>query len=110
LGWRDESKIKEILRVVSFALPVLIAALLLLLCWRRHFAKQSIEAACFGFALCLYLARFLNRRSRGLAASFFYASSGPERSDESQDQSDVGGLWGAAIFLGGTAYTLFKFW
>ncbi len=110
MGWRDESKIKEILRVASFALPALVTVLLLLLCWRTHFVRQSIVAACFGFALCLYLARFLHRRSLGLAAAFFYASSGPERSDESQDQSDVGALWAAAIFLGGTAYTLFTFW
>jgi hypothetical protein len=45
-----------------------------------------------------------------LAAAFFYASSGPDRSDESQDQSDVGALWDAAIYLGFTAYTLFKLW
>jgi len=104
------SKMKAILRLTSFALPSLVTIIALLVCWRRHFVKQSIESAGLAIALCVYLAIFLIRRSRGLSARFFYASTGPDSDESSQDQTDIGALWAAAIIVGVSAYTLFEYW
>jgi hypothetical protein len=71
---------------------------------------QSIEAGIFSIALCVYFAIFLSRRSRGLSAAFFYASTGPDRDEDSQDRTDFVALWGAAISIGGMAYTVIKYW
>ena len=111
-GWipYENSGKRGILRLASFALPSLMTISMLLVCWRQHFVKQSIEAAIFSIALCVYFAIFLNRRSRGLSAAFFYASTGPDRDEDSQDKTDVGGLWGAAIIIGGMVYTVIKYW
>jgi hypothetical protein len=111
-GWipYENSGKRGILRLASFALPSLMTISMLLICWRQHFVKQSIEAAVFSIALCVYFAIFLNRRSRGLSAAFFYTSTGPDRDEDSQDQTDVGGLWGAAIIIVGMVYTVIKCW
>lgn len=111
-GWipYENSGKRGILRLASFLLPAFVIIISLLICWRRHFVRQSIEAAVFSIALCVYFAIFLNRRSRGLSAAFFYASTGPDRDEDSQDQTDVGGLWGAAIIVGGMVYMVIKYW
>ena len=61
-------------------------------------------------ALCVYLAVFLNRRSRGLAASFFYASNGPDREETQQEDLDVVALFGTAMIVGTMVYELLKHW
>ena len=111
-GWipYENSGKRGILRLASFVLPSLVTIMSLLICWRQHFTEHSIEATGFSVALCVYLAIFLNRRSRGLCAAFFYASTGPDRDETSQDQTDIAALWGAAIVVGGNAYMLFKCW
>jgi hypothetical protein len=111
-GWipYENSEKRGILRLTSFVLPSVVTILLILVCWRRHFDKNSIEGAGVGIALSLYAAIALNRRSRGLSARIFYAYTGPDCDSSRQDRSDIGGLWGAAIFIGMTLYMLFKYW
>ena len=106
----EQSRIKAILRFVSFALPLFVTILVSLFCWRRHFNEKSIESAGLAIGLCIYLAIFCFRRSRGLAAAFFYASNGPDRDESSQKQLDIVALWAAAIIVGTVAYMLFKHW
>jgi hypothetical protein len=102
------ARLRAMLRIASFALPSTVTGLALLLCWRRQFIARSIEWAVFEIAFAAYLGIFLNRRSRGLPASFFYASTGPGR--DSQDPTDVTALWGAAFFVGATGFFLVKYW
>jgi hypothetical protein len=106
----EQSRIKTILRIASFALPSFVTIFGLLDCWRRHFNMQSIESAGLLIALSLYLAVFLHRRSRGLAASYFYASNGPDRDETSRENLDVIAVLGAAVLAGTVAYGLFKHW
>ena len=106
----QQSRIKATLRFASFALPSLVTILMLSFCWRRHFNKQSLESTGFVIAWCVYMAVFLNRRSRGLAAAFFYASNGPDRDETTQENIDVIALCGAVIIAGTVAYVLFKYW
>jgi hypothetical protein len=65
-------------------------------------AGTSLPATSCGRVLkistAILLAVFLNRRSRGLPARFFYASTGPDR--DTQDETDIGALWAAVIYLG----------
>jgi hypothetical protein len=111
-GWipYDNSRKRGILRLASFVLPALVTIMSLLICWRRHFDKHSIEGAGVGIAGSVYFAIFLYRRSRGLSARIFYAYTGPDRDSSHQDQSDIGGLWGAAILIGMMVYMLFEYW
>jgi len=111
-GWipYENSGKRGILRLASVVLPALVTVMSLLICWRQHFVKHSIEGACFGIAASVYFAIFLYRRSRGLSARIFYASTGPDCDSSHQDQSDIGGLWGAAILTGMTVYMLFAYW
>jgi hypothetical protein len=101
---------KTLLRYVSFALPSLVTIMALLLGWRQHFVAQSIPGVAGGIAGSIYLGIFFNRRSRGLSARIFYASTGPDEDQSSQDQTDIGALIGAAVFVGIAAYLLIKFW
>jgi hypothetical protein len=105
-----QSRLKAILRFASFALPSVVTILMLLVCWRQHFDKRSIESSGFAIVLCVYLAIVFYRRSRGLSAAFFYATTGPDREQSSQDQADIGMLWGAVIIVGIIAYMLFESW
>jgi hypothetical protein len=107
---REQFTIKGLLRFASFALPSAAAILVLLICWRQHFNKRSVEGAGLMMALCVYMARFMNRRSRGLPAAFFYASNGPDREESTQEDMDVIALLGAAVIAGMMAYMLFKYW
>jgi hypothetical protein len=109
-GSDEQSRIKAILRFASFALPSLVTILMLFFCWRRHFNKQSLESAGLVIAWCVYMAVFLNRRSRGLAAAFFYASNGPDRDETTQVDMDVIALCGAVIIAGTVVYMLIKHW
>jgi|SRR5450631_157047 hypothetical protein len=101
---------KAILRFASFALPSLVTSLALLLCWRLHFVERSIRWAGVGIALSVYLAIFLNRRSRGLSARLFNLSTGLDSDESSKDQTDIGALWAASIYVGGIAFMLIKYW
>ena len=107
---REDSRLKAVLRIVSFALPSLATSLALLLCWRRHFVAQIILGAGVEIAGSVYVAIFLNRRSRGLSARIFYAYTGPECDSGDQDQTDIGGLTGAVIYVAFLAYILIKHW
>jgi drug/metabolite transporter (DMT)-like permease len=98
------------LRVASFALPSLVTILALLLCWRAHFSKNSLLASAFSLAVGIYFAVYFHRRSRGLSANFGYNNPGPERDWSYNDQSDIGAMWAAAIFIGGVVYMVFKAW
>lgn len=111
-GWipYENSGKRGILRLASFVLPSVVTISSLLICWRRHFDKNSIAAAGVGIALSVYAAIALNRRSRGLSARLFYAYTGPDRDSSDQDRSDIGGLVGAAILIGMMVYMLFKYW
>jgi len=107
---REQFTIKGLLRFASFALPSVVTILLLLVCWRQHFNRPSVEGAGLMMAFCVYLAMFLNRRSRGLPAAFFYASNGPDRDESTQENLDIIALGGAAIIAGMVVYMLFKLW
>ncbi len=98
------------LRIASFAFPSLVTGLALLLCWRRHFVLQKVLWATFEIALSVYVAIFLNRRGRSLSARFFVASTGPDRDRSSQEVMDIAALWTAAIYIGGLAYMVIKYW
>jgi hypothetical protein len=102
--------LRLILRVVSFVLPSTATVVAALLCWRRDFVSQSIIGAAVEIAISLYLAIFLNRRSRGLSARLAYAYTGPDRDPGDQDQSDLGGLAAAALCIGGMMWLLVKYW
>jgi hypothetical protein len=102
------ARLRAYLRIASFALPSMVTGLALLLCWRWQFIARSIKCAVFEIAFAAYLAIFLNRRSRGLPASFFYASTGPGR--DSQDPTDITALWGAAFLVGAAGFFVVKYW
>jgi hypothetical protein len=104
----EQSRLKAILRFASFAFPSLVTILMLFFCWRRHFNKESLEGAGLMIAWCGYMAVYLNRRSRGLAAAFFLASNGPDRDETTQENGDVIMLCVAVIIVGTIAYSLLK--
>jgi hypothetical protein len=52
----ENSGKRGILRLASFALPSVVTILSLLICWRRHFDKNSIEGAGVGIAGSVYCA------------------------------------------------------
>jgi hypothetical protein len=91
-------------------LPSTATVVAALLCWRSDFVSQSIIGAAVEVAISLYLAIFLNRRSRGLPARIAYAYTGPDRDPGDQDQSDFGGLTAAALCIGGMVWLLVKYW
>jgi hypothetical protein len=111
-GWipYDNSGKRGILRFASYVLPALVTIISLLICWRRHFDRNSIAGAGVGIAGSFYCAVALYRRSRGLSARIFSAYTGPDRDSSHQDQSDIGALWGAAIFIGFMVFMLIKYW
>ena len=101
---------KAIFRLVSFALPCLVTVMALLLGWRQHFVGKSIPGVAAAIVGSIYLAIFFNRRSRGLSARIFNASTGPDEDQSSQDQTDIGVLIGTAVYLGIAMYALIKYW
>jgi hypothetical protein len=101
------ARLRAIMRLTSFVLPSLVTVIALPLCL-RHLTARSVIWAGLEISTAVLLAVFLNRRSRGLPARFFYASTAPDR--DSQDQTDIGALWAAAIYLGGTIFILLKGW
>jgi hypothetical protein len=108
-GSVELSHLRAIMRFASFALPSLVTSIALLLCW-RHFTARGAVWASLEIATAFWLARFLHRRSRGLPARFGFNNPGPDRDDGYNDQSDIGSLWAAAIYLGGTIFILIKGW
>jgi hypothetical protein len=106
----EGSRMKAALRFASVVLPSLATGMALLLCWRRHFVAQSILGAGVEIAGSVYIAIFFYRRSRGQSARIFYSSTGPDQDQDSQDQTDIGALLGAAIYAGILAYALIEFW
>ena len=106
----QDSSVKAILRPASIAFPSIVAILLLLLCWRAHFSRNSLGASVLAIAFSAYLAIYFYRRSRGLSASAGYNNPGPDHDWSYNDQSDIGALWGAAICIGVLAYMVFKHW
>jgi hypothetical protein len=106
----EQSQLKAIMRFAAFALPLLVTTLVFLFGWRRHFGMRSVEAGGIWVALSVYMAIYFKRRSRGLSARIFLDSTGPHRDEDGQGRSDIGALWGAAVFVGCVAYMLFEYW
>jgi uncharacterized membrane protein YwaF len=106
----EQSKLRAILRFASFAFPSVVTVLMLLICWRQHFSKRSIETAALAILLYGYFTVVMYRRSRGLSAAFFYATTGPDREQSLQDQTDIALLWGAGIIVAAIVYMLFESW
>ena len=106
----ETARVRAILRFASWAFPILTTTILLLICWRQHFSKQSNLATLFAMAAIAHLSIAICRRSRGLSARIFTAYTGPDRDWSHQDRSDIGLLWGIAVFSGGMVYILVKQW
>ena len=106
----QDPSVKAMLRLASFAFPSIVTSLAAFLCWRAHFSKNSLLAAAFIFAFGIYFAIYCYRRSRGLSAHLGNNNPGPNRDWRYNDQSDIGALWGAAIFIGGMVYMVIKYW
>ena len=104
------ARLRTRMRFASFAVPSLVAVLNLMICWRRHFDKTSIEGAVFSILIVLYLANFLSRRSRGLSASLGYVSVRADSDEGLYGSVDVVALWASVAFVGLAAYILFKCW
>ena len=107
---REASRLRAALRIASFVVTPLVTILALLLCWRQHFVENSIVGSGLALAISVYFAIFLNRRSRGLSARFGVASTGPDREQSSQDQTDIGALWAVALYVVGFAYVVIERW
>jgi hypothetical protein len=101
---------KVVLRFVSFALPSLVTIIALLQCWRLNFVERGFVLAAWEIAFSVYLAIFLNKRSHGRLARFFYVSNGPDRDMGWQRSVDVAALWVGALFFGVTVFLLVKDW
>jgi hypothetical protein len=106
----EQSRMKAIFRLVSFALPSLVTIMALLLGWRQHFDGRSIPGVAAAIAGSIYLAIFFHRRSRGLSARIFNAATGPDEDQSSQDQTDIGVLMGTAVYIGIIVYALIRYW
>jgi hypothetical protein len=106
----QDPSLKALLRLASTAFPAIVAILSLLLCWRAHFSRNSLGASVLAIAFSAYLAIYFYRRSRGLSANAGYGNPGPDRDWSYNDQSDIGALWAAAIFIAVLAYMAFKQW
>jgi hypothetical protein len=106
----EQSTMKAIFRLVSFALPSLVTIIALLLGWRQHFDGRSIPGVAAEITGSIYLAIVFHRRSRGLSARIVNAATGPEQDQSSQDQTDIGVLIGTAIYVGIIVYALIRYW
>jgi hypothetical protein len=103
-------QLRLVLRFASYVLPCLSLIVALLLGWRQHFVWQSIPGVVGEIGGSIYIAIFLHRRSRGQSARIFNAATGPSEDQSSQDQTDIGVLWGGAIYIGMLIYVLIQFW
>ena len=106
----QDPQVKAMLRLASVAFPSIVTILALILCWRAHFSRNSLGASVLAIAFSAYLAIYFYRRSRGLSANAGYSNPGPDRDWSYNDQSDIGAVWSAAIFIGVLAYMVFKQW
>ena len=100
---------KRALYLGSLAFPLLVLIVAGLHLWKSGFTARVAVLAAWEVSISLYLALFMNRRSRNREAWFFYVSNGPGRDESEQLWIDGTAVAvSAAIFL--TAFVLFLEW
>ena len=105
----EQLRLRVALRISSFAFTSIVAILALLFAWRRNDA-QGFEMGAFSVSISLYMAIYLNRRSRGLHARVFLISTGPHHDENQQGLTDYCVLWGSVVWVACVAYMFWKYW